>query len=153
MERTLIILKPSTIQRSLIGEVITRFERKGLRLAGMKMMQLDDEILNVHYAHLKDKPFFGNVKKSMMVCPVIVQCWEGVDAARVVRSLIGKTNGRDAQPGTIRGDFSVSSQENIVHASDSAESAKIELKRFFKDGEIFDYKLLALPNLYASDEV
>jgi len=153
MEKTLVILKPSAIQRNLIGEVISRFERKGLRLAGIKMIQLNDEILNIHYAHLKDEPFFQRIKNSMMVNPVIVQCWEGIEAAKVVRSLIGKTNGREAQPGTIRGDYSVSSQENIVHASDSAESAKIELARFFKEGEIFDYGFLILPNLYANDEI
>lgn len=153
MEKTLVILKPSAIQRSLMGEVISRFERKGLRLAGMKMMQLDNSILDEHYAHLKGKPFFQRVKDSMMSSPVVVQCWEGIDAARVVRNLIGITNGRDAQAGTIRGDFSVSAQENIVHASDSTESAKIELKRFFTDNEIFEYKLLALPNLYSSDEI
>lgn len=153
MEKTLVILKPSSIQRGLIGKVISRFENKGLRLAGMKMIQLDDAILNEHYSHLKDKPFFDRVKTSMMSCPVIVQCWEGIDAAAVVRNLIGKTNGREAQAGTIRGDFSVSSQENIVHASDSSESAQIELKRFFKENEIFAYKLQVLPNLYASDEI
>jgi nucleoside-diphosphate kinase len=152
MEKTLVILKPSSVQRGLIGKVISRFEDKGLRLAGMKMIQLDDAILNEHYAHLKERSFFQRVKNSMMSCPVIVQCWEGIDAARVVRSLIGVTNGREAQAGTIRGDFSVSSQENIVHASDSAESAVIELKRFFRDGELFDYKLNSLPNLYANDE-
>jgi nucleoside-diphosphate kinase len=153
MEKTLIILKPSCIQRALVGEVVSRFEKKGLRLAGMKMIQLDDTILNEHYAHLKNKPFFQCVKDSMKACPVIVQCWEGIDAAKVVRSLIGVTNGREAESGTIRGDFSVSSQENIVHASDSSESAKVELKRFFKDGEIFDYKLSTLSNLYAGDEI
>lgn len=153
MEKTLIILKPSCVQRSLIGEVTSRFEKKGLRLAGMKMVQLDDTILSEHYAHLKDKPFFQRVKNSMQVCHVVIQCWEGINAAKVVRSLIGVTNGRDAVAGTIRGDFSVSSQENIVHASDSAESAKIELKRFFKDGEIFEYKLSTLANIYASDEI
>lgn len=152
MEKTLVILKPSSVQRGLIGKVISRFEDKGLRLAGMKMIQLDDAILNEHYAHLKERSFFQRVKNSMMSCPVIVQCWEGIDAARVARSLIGVTNGREAQAGTIRGDFSVSSQENIVHASDSAESAVIELKRFFRDGELFDYKLNSLPNLYANDE-
>ena len=89
----------------------------------------------------------------MQVCPVVIQCWEGIDAANVVRSLIGVTNGRDAAAGTVRGDFSVSSQENIVHASDSAESAKIELKRFFADDEIYDYKLSTLANLYANDEI
>ncbi|MDU1904270.1 MAG: nucleoside-diphosphate kinase [Dysgonomonas sp.] len=153
MEKTLVILKPSSIQRGLIGKVTSRFEEKGLRLAGMKMIELDDAILSEHYEHLKDKPFFQRVKNSMMSCPVIVQCWEGIDAAKVVRTLIGKTNGREAQAGTIRGDFSVSSQENIVHASDSAESAKIELKRFFNESEIFNYKLQVYSNLYASDEV
>ncbi len=153
MEKTLVILKPSSIQRGLIGKVISRFEDKGLRLAGMKMVQLDDAILSEHYAHLKDRPFFQRVKDSMMSCPVIIQCWEGIDAAKVVRTLIGKTNGREAHAGTIRGDYSISSQENIVHASDSAESALIELKRFFNEGEIYQYKLNSLPNLYASDEI
>lgn len=153
MEKTLVILKPSSVQRNLIGEITSRFERKGLRLAGMKMMQLDEKILNEHYAHLKDKPFFQKVKDSMKSCPVIIQCWEGVDAAKVVRTIIGKTNGREAAAGTIRGDFSVSSQENVVHASDSPESAKVELKRFFNENEIFDYNLLTLDRLYAQDEI
>lgn len=153
MEKTLLIIKPSGIQRGLIGEVIGRFEQKGLRLAGMKMLQLDDRILNVHYAHLKDKPFFERVKQAMMSIPVIVMCWSGVDAVRVVRNLTGCTNGRDALPGTIRGDFSVSMQENIVHTSDSAESALVELKRFFNDSELYDYRLLVSPNLYGDDEV
>ena len=153
MEKTLVILKPSTVQRALMGEITTRFERKGLRLAGTKMMQLDDEILDVHYAHLKDKPFFQRVKNSMKSCPVIVQCWCGIDAATVVRNLIGKTNGREAATGTIRGDFSMSSQENIVHASDSAESAKIELKHFFNDNEIFDYNFDLIDRLYSEDEI
>lgn len=153
MEKTLVILKPSCIQRNLIGEVTSRFEKKGLRLAGMKMIQLSDSMLDEHYAHLKNKPFFERVKNSMQSSPVIVQCWEGVDAAKVVRTLIGVTNGRDAAPGTIRGDFSISSQENIVHASDSAESAKIELNRFFKKNEIFGYKLATFANLYANDEI
>ncbi|NDV79153.1 nucleoside-diphosphate kinase [Dysgonomonas sp. 511] len=153
MEKTLVILKPSCVQRALMGEVISRFEKKGLRLAGMKMMQLSDSILNEHYAHLKDKPFFDHVKKSMQTTPVVVQCWEGIDAAKVVRSLIGVTNGRQAAAGTIRGDFSVSAQENIVHASDSAESAEIELKRFFKKDEILEYKLSILNSLYSGDEI
>lgn len=152
MEKTLLILKPSAIQRGLIGEVIKRFEQKGLCLAALKMMQLDDNILNVHYAHLKDKPFFGSVKESMMSTPVIVMCWKGVDAAKVVRSLTGCTNGREATPGTIRGDFSVSMQENIVHTSDSAQSAKVELIRFFDSNEIFDYDMLVSSNLYSCDE-
>ena len=127
MERTLVILKPCTIQRGLIGEIISRFEKKGLRLVGAKMIWLTDEILKEHYAHLLDKPFFGRIKDAMEVCPVIVCCWEGVDAVQVVRTISGPTNGRIAQPGTIRGDYSMSIQENMVHASDSIETAKIEL--------------------------
>lgn len=151
MERTLIILKPSCILRCLIGEVTKRFEKKGLLLVGTKMMQLDDAILDEHYAHLTEKPFFKLIKESMMSTPVIVQCWEGKNAVKVVRNLTGVTNSREATPGTIRGDFSMSAQENIVHSSDSPESAEIELKRFFSDNEIFTYqKPMAL---YSSDEV
>ena len=102
MEKTLVILKPCTLQRGLVGEIINRFERKGLRLAGMKMVQLTDEVLSEHYAHLSSKPFFQRVKDAMMVCPVIVCCFEGVDAVQVVRTLTGPTNGRLAAPGTIR---------------------------------------------------
>lgn len=151
MEKTLVILKPSCIHRCLIGEVIKRLEKKGLLLVGVKMMQLDDEILNAHYAHLKERPFFNMVKQSMMSTPVIVQCWEGKEAVHVVRNLIGVTNSREAAAGTIRGDFSMSSQENIVHASDSPESAEVELKRFFLDNELFTYKKPMA--LYSSDEV
>ncbi|MDR2919852.1 MAG: nucleoside-diphosphate kinase [Tannerella sp.] len=153
MEKTLLILKPSAIQRGLIGEVTLRMERKGLRLSGMKMMMLNDEILDIHYSHLKEKACFPDVKNSMKRSPVIVQCWEGVDATNVVRKMTGKTNGRDAEPGTIRGDFSVSIQENIVHTSDCREAAEIELKRFFRDEELFDYKLTTHNVLYAPDEL
>lgn len=152
MEKTLVILKPCTVQRGLIGEIISRFEKKGLRLAGMKMVWLTDAILSEHYAHLKEKSFFQRIKDAMSVCPVIVCCWEGVDAIHVVRQLAGATNGRNAQPGTIRGDYSMSVQENIVHASDSPETAVIELARFFHDGEIFDYPQNNLLALYANDE-
>lgn len=152
MQKTLVILKPCALQRGLVGEITTRFERKGLRLAGMKMMQLTDEILSEHYAHLSAKPFFQQVKDSMMACPVIVCCYEGVDAVQTVRNLAGVTNGRNAQPGTIRGDFSMSFQENVVHTSDSPENAEAELKRFFEPNEIFDYSQATFPYLYAGDE-
>lgn len=152
LEKTLVILKPSAVQRGLIGEIITRFERKGLRLAGMKMMQLTDELLNEHYAHLSEKPFFQRVKNSMMASPVIVCCYEGVDAIQVVRSMTGATNGRVAIPGTIRGDFCVSSQENIVHTSDSPKTAIEEINRFFKPEELFEYKQVHMPYLYHTDE-
>lgn len=152
MERTLVILKPCTLQRGLIGEVISRFEKKGLKLAGMKMIQLTDAILSEHYAHLAERPFFQRLKNAMAITPVIVCCWEGIDAVHVVRTMTGVTNGRNAAPGTIRGDYSMSGQENIVHASDSPENAAIELARFFKDDEIFDYTWLQTPAVYANDE-
>ena len=152
MEQTLVILKPGTVQRGLAGEIISRFEKKGLFIMGMKMMQLTDELLNEHYSHLKDKPFFQRLKDSMKSCPVVVMCLEGVDAVSVVRSLVGATNGRVAQPGTVRGDYSMSMQENIVHASDSLETAEIELNRFFKKEEIFEYDHKLLLNIYAPDE-
>lgn len=153
LEKTLVILKPGTIRRALIGEVVNRFEKKGLLLAGMKMMWLSDDILNEHYAHLKDKPFFQRIKNAMTSGPVIVSCWKGKDAVRVVRSITGATNGREALPGTIRGDYSMSVQENIVHASDSPETAEIEIERFFKTKELFDYEPVLMSNLYAHDEL
>lgn len=152
MEKSLIILKPSSIQRFLVGDVITRFQRKGLVIAGIKMIQLDEAILREHYAHLVDRPFFPRLLDSMMATPVIVMCIEGKDAVAVVRSMVGATNSRNAAPGTIRGDFGMSGQENIVHASDSPENAAIELNRFFREGEIFDYAPALMSSLYAPDE-
>lgn len=153
MERTLVLLKPCTVQRGLIGEVINRFEKRGLRLVGMKMMQLTDEILNEHYSHLREKSFFGILKDSMKATPVIACCWEGIEAVNVVRMMTGSTNGRNANPGTIRGDYCMSNQQNIVHASDSLETAAVEVKRFFKDEELFEYGLTNLNFLYALDEM
>ena len=152
MEQTFVILKPSTIQRSLVGDVIERFQRKGLFITGIKMMQLDEEILRVHYAHLVDRPFFPSLVKSMMATPVIVMVLKGKDVVEVVRSMVGATNSRKADPGTIRGDFGMSGQENIVHASDSPENAVIEINRFFKPEEIFDYAMPTIACTYAPDE-
>ena len=153
MEKTLVLLKPGTVQRSLCGEVIARFEKKGLRLCGMKMMQLTDELLNQHYAHLASKPFFQRIKNSMMASPVVAMVLEGVDAIETVRLMTGSTNGRKAAPGTIRGDHGMSFQENIVHASDSPESAAAEIRRFFRTEEVFDYQLANLQFMYANDEM
>ena len=153
MEKTLVILKPSAMGRGIAGEVITRFTNKGLILAGMKMIQLTDAILDEHYAHLIERPFFNRIKTSMKAQPVIVMCLAGIDAVHVVRTMTGVTNGRNAAPGTIRGDFSMSGQENIIHTSDSVENAKIELDRFFKPEEIFEYTPITMSQLYASDEV
>ena len=152
MQITLLIIKPSAIQRSLVGEVISRFEKKGLQIVGFKMMVLTDKMVEVHYEHLKDKPFFKRIKDSMQVTPVFVVALKGLDAVEVVRKMSGTTNSRNADSGTIRGDFSMSLQENIVHTSDSEENSAIEINRFFKKEEIFDYKPLLLPHLYSNDE-
>ncbi|HEY5592520.1 MAG TPA: nucleoside-diphosphate kinase [Paludibacter sp.] len=153
MEKTLVIIKPGAIQRGLIGEVIHRFERKGLQLCGLKMMQLSDEILIEHYAHLAQRSFFKRIKDSMMITPVIVCCWKGIDAVHIVHAMAGVTNGREAAQGTIRGDFSVSVQENIIHTSDTIENARVELARFFSDDEIFEFEQMSLNFLYANDEI
>ncbi len=152
-EKTLVLLKPCTVKRNLIGEIIAVFERKGLRVVGLKMMQLTDEILSEHYAHLSEKPFFQRVKDSMMVTPVVAMVIEGVEAVETVRTITGATTGRKADPGTIRGMYSMSYQENIVHASDSKETAAIELKRFFKDEEIFNFPRELFEVFYANDEI
>ncbi len=153
MEQTLAILKPSTIERSLIGEVIKRIERKGFIITGLKMMQLDEAILREHYAHLVDKPFFPSIVASMTATPVIVMCLKGCEAVRVFREMTGVTNGRNAAPGTLRGDFCMSGQANIVHASDSVENAKIELARFFKPEEIFDWQPKDIDFYYGDNEM
>ena len=152
LEKTLVLLKPCAVQRGIMGEVLNRFEKKGLRVCGMKMMQLTDALLSEHYAHLSEKPFFQRVKDSMMTAPVVALALEGVDAIEAVRTIVGPTTGRKAPAGTSRGDYSMSFQENIVHASDSPETAAVELRRFFAPGEIFDYKLAYFDFLYANDE-
>lgn len=153
MEKTLVIFKPSAIDRRLVGKIISRIEDKGFVIAGIKMMQLDENILREHYAHLVDKPFFPSLVESMTSTPVIVACLAGVEAVRVFRVMTGVTNGRNAAPGTLRGDFCMSSQTNIVHASDSVENAKIELDRFFKPGEIFDYLPSNVKYFYGDNEI
>lgn len=152
METTLVILKPSAVLHGYIGQIITRFQQKGLLITGMKMMQLNEQILREHYAHLVDRPFFPSLLRSMQASPVVVMALKGKDAVEVVRLMTGATNGRKALPGTIRGDFSMSGQENVVHASDSVENAEIELNRFFRPEEIFDYSPSWLTYTYDPDE-
>lgn len=152
MERTLVLLKPDAVQRGLLGEIISRFEHKGLKLVGMKMMNLDDALLDEHYSHLSHLPFFGEIKKFMMLAPVVATCWEGVDCIETVRRLCGVTKSREAAPGTIRGDFGMSIQANLVHASDSPETAANEVPRFFKDAELFNYDWIQIPYLYTKSE-
>jgi len=153
MEKTLVIIKPGAIQRGLIGEVVRRFEQKGLQICGLKMVQLTDELLADHYAHIAEKPFFPRVKAAMKATPVIVLCLKGMDAVHVVHRLAGATNGREAAMGTMRGDYSMSVQWNIIHTSDSIKTADLELNRFFKEEEIFDYKQSYLEYIYSEDEI
>ncbi|HMS28209.1 MAG TPA: nucleoside-diphosphate kinase [Saprospiraceae bacterium] len=152
MERTLLLIKPDAIQRGLIGEIISRIEKKGLKFTGIKMIQLSDEILQEHYAHIKTKPFFGKIAEFMKSAPVIACCVEGLDAVETVRSITGVTKAREAQPGTIRGDLGMSIQTNLVHTSDSKDAAKEEINRFFKQNDIFEYIHLLEPVIYSEDE-
>jgi len=138
MERTLIIIKPDAMQRNLVGEIISRFEKKGLKIVGMKMMELDDLKLEEHYAHHKDKPFFEGIKTFMKSSPVLVLVLEGYEVIQAVRIIIGSTKGIEADAGTIRGDLALTNH-NLVHASDSLETAGQEIKRFFADDELFGY--------------
>jgi nucleoside-diphosphate kinase len=153
MERTLLIIKPDALARGLVGHVISRLEQKGLKLVGCKMVQLEPEILNEHYAHLVGKPFYQRIANFMSSLPVIVQCWEGVEAVSVVRKVAGVTNGREADPGTIRGDLSMSVQCNLIHASDTLDSAQTEIKRFFEPEEVFPYQAPLEHLSYAHDEL
>ena len=153
MERTLVIIKPDAINRGLVGEVLHRFERKGIKIVAMKMQPLDDTVLEEHYFHLKGKPFFPGIKEFMKKAPAILMVLEGRRIVDVVRRLSGVTEGTEAEPGSIRGDFSLSLQSTIVHASDSAESAEKEIKRFFKESEILNYPKIDTEILYSMDEL
>lgn len=131
MERTYIMTKPDAYNRGLIGRIISRIEDKGFQITAMKMMTLDNEIVEEHYAHLTDKPFFGEIVEFITSAPVVGMIVEGDDVVAGMRRLMGPTKWFEAQPGTIRGDFSCVTQENLVHGSDSVENAEIEIKRFF----------------------
>lgn len=152
MERTLVIIKPGAVQRGLIGEVVSRFEKKGLKLVAMKMYRMTKEKCAEHYAHLLERPFYPEVEASMMRGPVVLCCWEGFEAVEVVRSMTGVTNSRKAAPGTIRGDFGMSGQENIIHTSDSPENAVVELNRFFSPEDYFESENLLVDFTYAGHE-
>ncbi|HKP84752.1 MAG TPA: nucleoside-diphosphate kinase [Blastocatellia bacterium] len=153
MERTLILIKPDAIQRGLIGRIIARFEEKGLKITGIKFLKLTDEILKDHYSHLADKPFFAGIKRFMQLTPVIALCVEGLEAVETVRALCGITKARAAAPGTIRGDWAMSIQANLVHASDSIETAQKEVARFFDDSELFEYDSALTRTIYSEDEL
>lgn len=152
MEKTLVLFKPDAINRGIVGEIIDRFENKGLKIVGAKMMLLTDTLLDEHYAHIADKPFFAPYKDFMKRAPVLALALEGNNAVAAVRSMAGPTASLEADPGTIRGDYSMSKGYNIVHASDSSETAQKEVARFFKKEEIFDYERVDWDVVYAQDE-
>lgn len=153
VERTLVLLKPDAVQRDLVGEILARFERKGLKIVGLKMMHLSGEILDEHYSHLVGRPFFPEVKSFMQRTPVVACCLEGTDAVSTVRQLCGVTKAREAAPGTIRGEFALSVQANLVHCSDSLETAEAEVSRFFKPEELFAYEDILEHYIYNSSEI
>ena len=135
-ETTLILLKPDCVSKKLCGEVIGRFERAGYSILGTKALRLGPEILREHYAHIAEKPFFPEVERFMSSGPVIAVALSGENAINGVRTLLGPTDSKKAEKGTIRGDFGVDMMVNVVHASDSPENAAAELKRFFREGEL-----------------
>ena len=151
-EKTLVLIKPDGIQRGLVGQIITRFEQKGLKLLGMKMMTLDEAILREHYAHIADKPFFPGISQFMQSTPVVAMIWEGLEVVETVRRIVGITKAREAEAGSIRGDYAMSIGCNVVHASDSLENAEAEVKRFFKADELFKYNKSEYLHVYAEDE-
>jgi len=138
-EKTLVLIKPGAVQRELVGEIITRFERKGIKIVGLKMMEMSEHLIELHYAHLINEPFFKDLQHFMMSTPIVALALEGAGIVKRVRDLTGATNPREALPGTIRGDFSISLRNNVVHASATLEEALEELQRFFSEDELFDY--------------
>ncbi|RMF40286.1 MAG: nucleoside-diphosphate kinase [Planctomycetota bacterium] len=152
LQRTLVLLKPDCVQRRLIGQIISRFENKGLNIVAMKMLRVTPELARQHYAEHVDKPFYRSLEDFITSAPIVAMAIEGLDAIRVVRDMLGATNGLNAAAGTIRGDYSSSRQMNLVHASDGPESAVRELQLYFSANEFCDYDPLLTPAMRAADE-
>jgi len=138
-QRSVVLVKPDGLQRGLVGEIVSRFEKKGLKLVAIKMMKMTDEMLDKWYAHHKDKPFFSKLKSFMKVSPVVAMLWDGVECIDAVREITGITKARAAEAGSIRGDLAMSQQLNLIHASDSVEGAKKEQELIFAGDDVFDY--------------
>jgi len=144
-QKTLILIKPDGVQRGLIGEIISRLERKGLKIVALKMLQVTRELAQRHYAEHVGKPFYASLEEYITSSPIVAMVVSGPDVIAVVRLMVGPTNGLTALPGTIRGDFSTNNRLNLVHASDSETSAEREVSTFFNVAEIFDYNLTLVP--------
>jgi nucleoside-diphosphate kinase len=140
MERTLVLIKPDAMQRGLASEILGRLERRGLRVVGLKLMQVDRDLAERHYGEHRGKPFFEGLVSYITACPIIAAVFEGTGAVESVRATMGKTNPREAAPGTIRGDYGLEIGRNLVHGSDSVESAQREVALFFTTGEVLDVK-------------
>ncbi len=140
MQRTLVLLKPDAVQRGLVGEIVSRLEKRGLRLAGMKLMQVSNELANKHYAEHVGKPFFNGLVEFITSSPIVAMVVEGENAVELVRKTMGPTNPQNADSGTIRGDFGLTIGMNLIHGSDSEKSAKREIELFFSPEEIIEYE-------------
>lgn len=150
--RTAVLVKPDGLQRGLIGEIIARFERKGLKLVGLKMVRMTDEMLDQWYTEHREKSFFKNLKDFMGSMPIVAMVWEGIDAVPVVRKLVGTTLGREAEGGSIRGDFGMSQQMNLIHASSNNGDAEREIGIVFNADELFSYHSVLEAVVYAEGE-
>ncbi|OZI11663.1 nucleoside-diphosphate kinase [Bacillaceae bacterium SAS-127] len=139
MEKTYLMVKPDGVQRGLIGEIVARFEQKGFQLVGAKLMSVSKETAEQHYAEHKERPFFGELVDFITSSPVFAMVWEGENVITTARQMMGATNPKDAAPGTIRGDFGITVGKNIIHGSDSPESAEREIAIFFKEEELTTY--------------
>tara|TARA_R110002049_G_scaffold305056_3_gene501109 strand:- start:67958 stop:68431 length:474 start_codon:yes stop_codon:yes gene_type:complete len=152
MQRSLVLCKPDAVQRRLVGEVISRFESKGLNIVAMKMLKVTPELSKQHYAEHVDKPFYKSLEDFITSAPVVALAVEGLEAITVIRDMLGATSGLKAAAGTIRGDFSSSRQMNLVHASDGPEAAARELSLYFDDSDFCDYEPVLTPFMRAADE-
>jgi nucleoside-diphosphate kinase len=153
LTRTAVLVKPDGLQRGLIGEIIARFERKGLKLVGLKMVSMSESMLDQWYMEHREKSFFKDLKSFMSSMPIVAMAWEGIDAVPVVRKLVGTTLGREAEGGSIRGDFGMSQQMNLIHASSSNSDAERELGIVFNADELFAYHSVVEAVVYAEGEV
>lgn len=144
-------MKPDAIVRGLVGEIVQRFENKGLHIIGTKMQRLETISLEEHYAHVADKPFFGEIKDYMQASPVVLMAFSGINAVKSARSIVGATDGSDADAGTIRGDFAYSIEYTLVHASDTVENGEEEVKRFFSEEETFTYEKPNIKSIYGKN--
>ncbi|XP_031416397.1 NME/NM23 nucleoside diphosphate kinase 2a isoform X2 [Clupea harengus] len=138
-ERTFIAIKPDGVQRGIIGEIIKRFEQKGFKLVGIKMVHAPEELLRQHYYDLKDRPFFPGLVSYMRSGPVVAMVWEGMNVVKTGRVMLGETNPAESKPGTIRGDFCIQVGRNIIHGSDAVDSANTEINLWFKPEELMSY--------------